>query len=94
MKARLHQSLLVIILLLGAPLCGNAQAPLETTESAAKTPAPKKPAAANPVAEDAEVPGQESPTGAPDKTNRDSPFDYRSSEEISEDLSVSFPVDI
>jgi len=30
---------------------------------------------------------------APDKTN-DSPFDYRSSEEISEDFSVSFPVDI
>ncbi|MEH6637524.1 MAG: hypothetical protein V7700_18545 [Halioglobus sp.] len=30
---------------------------------------------------------------APGQTN-DSPFDYRSSEEISEDLSVSFPVDI
>ena len=30
---------------------------------------------------------------APAKTD-DSPFDYQSSEEISEDLSVSFPVDI
>ena len=30
-------------------------------------------------------------TGEP---NEDSPYDYRASEEISEDLSVSFPVDI
>lgn len=36
-------------------------------------------------------PGESKP--APEKTD-DSPFDYRSSEEISEDLSVSFPVDI
>jgi hypothetical protein len=27
-------------------------------------------------------------------TGKDSPFDYRSSEEISEDVPVSFPVDI
>jgi uncharacterized protein involved in copper resistance len=30
----------------------------------------------------------------PPSTGKDSPFDYRSSEEISEDLPVSFPVDI
>jgi hypothetical protein len=30
----------------------------------------------------------------PDAKTERSPFDYRSSEEISEDLSVSFPVDI
>jgi uncharacterized protein involved in high-affinity Fe2+ transport len=30
----------------------------------------------------------------PAAQDEDSPFDYRSSEEISEDLSVSFPVDI
>lgn len=28
------------------------------------------------------------------KTEADDPFDYQSSEQISEDLSVSFPVDI
>ncbi len=34
------------------------------------------------------------PATRPPATNNDSPFDYRPSEEISEDLSVSFPVDI
>ena len=34
------------------------------------------------------------PAARPPATTNDSPFDYRSSEEISEDLSVSFPVDI
>jgi len=32
--------------------------------------------------------------GTPAKAGADSPFDYRPSEEISEDLPVSFPVDI
>lgn len=36
-------------------------------------------------------PGQANSTPVP---TDDSPFDYESSEEISEDLSVSFPVDI
>jgi hypothetical protein len=39
----------------------------------------------------------ESPAVVPEETdveNPVSPFDYQSSEEISEDLSVSFPVDI
>ena len=31
---------------------------------------------------------------APDKTSENSPSDYQASEEISQDLSVSFPVDI
>ena len=34
------------------------------------------------------------PATRPPTTSNDSPFDYRPSEEISEDLSVSFPVDI
>ncbi len=34
------------------------------------------------------------PATRPPAANNDSPFDYRSSEKISEDLSVSFPVDI
>ena len=33
-------------------------------------------------------------TSTPPSDNDESPFDYKSSEEISEDLSVSFPVDI
>ena len=41
-----------------------------------------------PVANDA--PSQ----GGARKPSKESPYDYRSSEEISEDLSVSFPVDI
>jgi len=36
-------------------------------------------------------PAEAQPTPPP---SRDDPFDYESSEEISEDLSVSFPVDI
>jgi hypothetical protein len=36
-------------------------------------------------------PPEPAPTREP---NEDSPYDYRASEEISEDLSVSFPVDI
>jgi len=31
---------------------------------------------------------------APDNSNENSPFDYQASEEISQDLSVSYPVDI
>jgi hypothetical protein len=34
------------------------------------------------------------PPAAPAPASEESPFDYESSEEISEDLSVSFPVDI
>jgi hypothetical protein len=34
------------------------------------------------------------PAARPPAASNDSPFDYQSSEKISEDLSVSFPVDI
>ena len=40
-----------------------------------------------------DTPAAKNPAGETDDSG-DSPFDYRSSEEISEDLSVSFPVDI
>ena len=46
-------------------------------------------------AEDVETPAQatsEQPTSPPPRD--ESPLDYESSEQISEDLSVSFPVDI
>ena len=38
--------------------------------------------------------GEQSPDANPGDQRERSPFDYKSSEEISEDLSVSFPVDI
>ena len=63
--------------------------PVETTETPAQ-PTIQKPN------ETAKKPagGASTPSEVPAKKNNDSPFDYRSSEEISEDLSVSFPVDI
>ena len=39
-------------------------------------------------------PETETPPPASSTASDDSPYDYRASEEISEDLSVSFPVDI
>lgn len=42
----------------------------------------------------AESPAEESSTAEAAQTPRRDPFDYESSEQISEDLSVSFPVDI
>ncbi|MFT6287891.1 MAG: hypothetical protein ACJA09_002648 [Alcanivorax sp.] len=38
--------------------------------------------------------GEQAPEANPGDPQVGSPFDYKSSEEISEDLSVSFPVDI
>ncbi len=39
-------------------------------------------------------PEADEPEDAPPERDDDSPFDYQASEQISEDLSVSFPVDI
>ena len=71
---------LLLTLLLGST-------PLAAQEADAQEPAPKDEAPAK--AEPAAKPATPAPTA-----NDDSPFDYRSSEKISEDLSVSFPVDI
>jgi hypothetical protein len=55
---------------------------------------------AQPTAEDSATPpdpgaGESSPaTDSGTANSGDSPFDYRASEKISEDLPVSFPVDI
>ena len=46
---------------------------------------------AGPAGESAAAPEREAP---PEPARDDSPYDYQASEEISEDLSVSFPVDI
>lgn len=50
------------------------------------------PEEAKQTAADANQP--EAPDPASQEAGDDSPFDYQSSEQISEDLSVSFPVDI
>ena len=70
-----------------ALLAVAATCPAQTaTESPPQAPAP----------EVEEKQQQDSPSTAPKAATEDerSPFDYRSSEEISEDLSVSYPVDI
>ena len=73
----------ILFLALGAaPLYAQqaTDAPEQETKDTQKSQAENKPAAA--------------PATPPPAASNDSPFDYRSSEEISEDLSVSFPVDI
>jgi hypothetical protein len=65
-----------------------ASAPAEKTAPA--KPAPTTQAPATPESAKTEPAGK---NPAPDK-GKDSPFEYHSSEEISEDLPVSFPVDI
>ena len=75
-------------LLLGAaPLCAQqaADAPERDSVETPKSQSQESQAANKPAT---------APATPPPATNNDSPFDYRSSEEISEDLSVSFPVDI
>ena len=66
-------------------LLGSTALVAQETEPQEPAPKDKTPATAEPAAK----PATPAPTA-----NDDSPFDYRSSEEISEDLSVSFPVDI
>ena len=64
-------------------------APTATSPQAATQPADKAAAAQQAPAANRQV-----QKNAPATTGKDSPFDYRSSEEISEDVPVSFPVDI
>jgi hypothetical protein len=77
--------------LLLAALLGPAPASVAQGE-------PAQPEAATAAEEVAGAPEQQQKDDPdpvqPAADDKDSPFDYRSSEEISEDLSVSFPVDI
>ena len=75
----------IAVLLLAAAVAWSQ--PAADTESDATTTAPQQ----NPGA-DADIDDAAGDT-TPTQTGR-SPTDYRSSEKISEDLSVSFPVDI
>ena len=69
------------LLLAAAPL--PAQEAPEPEDNGAATEAPA-----------GETDERETPAAAASPATDDSPFDYESSEQISEDLSVSFPVDI
>jgi hypothetical protein len=65
----------------------DAKAGESTTRAAEKT-------APTPSAQPAPATREQAQKSTPPKTGKDSPFDYRSSEQISEDVPVSFPVDI
>jgi len=75
---------LLLALLLGAP-AAVAQPPAEADAD------PEASAAAETTGAEA---GGGTTADASPESDSGSPFDYQSSEEISEDLSVSFPVDI
>jgi uncharacterized protein involved in copper resistance len=80
---------LLLALALGSMPLLAQPAPQDKTAEPAR-PAPEKTA---PVPQ---VPAarEQAQKSTPPKSGRDSPFDYQSSEEISEDAPVSFPVDI
>ena len=80
---------LFLALALGSiPLLAQPAPEAKTAEPSARAAQPTAPPPQAPAAPD---PAQKS---TPPTTGKDSPFDYRSSEEISEDVPVSFPVDI
>lgn len=79
----------VLVLALGSiPL--RAQPAPQVSATPAATDARDKTVPAQP----APAAREQSPKSTPPAAGKDSPFDYRSSEEISEDVPVSFPVDI
>jgi hypothetical protein len=75
--------LLVLLLSCGSLGAWAQEEPEPEPDTDSTTTAPTTPATTT---------GVEQP--APDMANENSPFDYQASEEISQDLSVSFPVDI
>jgi hypothetical protein len=75
-------------LLLTLVLCGPIQV-LWAQDAAVEVPEPKT------STKESEAPKKAAPENTtPTPDSNDSPFDYEASEEISQDLSVSFPVDI
>jgi hypothetical protein len=88
---RRHLPLILTALLLhAAPLLAQTVAVPESEPSEVPVNSP----AAGETGRKAPVASETPPPGGAKKPANDSPYDYRSSEEISEDLSVSFPVDI
>lgn len=95
---RLSHKVAALMLFLAAA-SSWAQQPVEDTPIQAQqtpTQSPQSPAqeveSPAPAQPSTTTPEEEAVADTPDSTN--SPFDYRASEKISEDLSVSFPVDI
>ena len=82
--------LLLILALDATPLLAQST-PDAQAEPSTEAAGQNRSAAQSPQTADTK---QSTVTRAPKKSRNDSPFDYRSSEEISEDRSVSFPVDI
>jgi len=83
--------LLLVLSLQAIPLAAQS-APAEQTQSAQETTA--SPADKNDNASATATPEGYAEKKAPSAKSNASPFDYRSSEKISEDVPVSFPVDI
>ena len=75
----------------GTPLCAQS-APAETSQTSQEPTI--QGGNKSDVTQQATAPKGSTPKKPPPTTGNDSPFDYRSSEKISEDVPVSFPVDI
>jgi len=94
MTSQRQLALLVLTLTLGVQPVFAQQAQTGDAEPTVQAPAAKTESGATPQQQGSSAAGEPDPASEPASTSKDSPFDYRSSEEISEDLSVSFPVDI
>lgn len=93
-----HLARLFLLLALAVSPVVAQEGPGAEAESSAQPQTPAAPPGAKSSEQGAAAPDKQGPAGETATesatTDNDSPFDYRSSEEISEDLSVSFPVDI
>jgi len=87
-KLRQLAPLFLVLALVPSPLLAQPAPEAKTAEPPTRAAEKTAPGQQTPVARDS---AQKS---TPPTTGKDSPFDYRSSEEISEDVPVSFPVDI
>ena len=92
MIKRLFVLPLSLILSLQAMPLAAQSVPAEQTQSTQEPPA--SPADKNDTESSAATPEGSAEEKAPSAKSNASPFDYRSSEKISEDVPVSFPVDI
>ena len=90
-KRLLVLPLLLVLSLQAIPLAAQS-VPAEQTQSTQEPPA--SPADKNDTASSAATAEGSAEKKAPSAKRSESPFDYRSSEKISEDVPVSFPVDI
>ena len=90
-----YRQLTLPILLVLTALAGQSFSQPTEPEEVAKKPAPDSPSveAADNTPDPIVTTAGSAPTGSENSSQR-SPYDYRSTEEISEDRSVSFPVDI